>query len=121
MYQLNYHSKSKPGLGLNELDDILQKAITVNSAKNITGCLIYHNKSFVQILEGKKQDVLDVYDKIKADDRHNNINLLWKNRVEERFFPEWHMAYHRPNNQDLIQYINNLLLLSSLSDRSTGS
>lgn len=121
MYQLNYHSVSNPGLNSNDLDNILEKAIAVNSQKNITGCLIYHNNRFVQILEGEKKDVLQVYKKIKTDTRHQTVTLLWENPIDKRYFPEWNMAYHKPNSQNIIQFVNNLMLLSKLSDRSTSS
>ena len=121
MYQLNYHSKSTLGLELKDLDNILAKANSINLEKNITGCLIYHNKSFVQILEGNKNDVLQVFEKIKNDQRHHTITLLWENNVEDRFFTEWNMAYLRPNGESVKEYINNLLLLSMLSDKSKAS
>ncbi|GGW28695.1 hypothetical protein [Arenibacter certesii] len=37
MYQLNYHSISKPDLNFEDLDNILEKAISVNSEKNKDG------------------------------------------------------------------------------------
>ena len=121
MYQLNYHSISKLELSFEDLDNILAKAISVNSEKNITGCLIYHNNRFVQILEGEKKDVLNVYQKIKADKRHHTVTLLWENSIDNRYFPEWNMAFHQPNHTNIIEFVNNLLLLSKLSDRSTPS
>ncbi|TDU33728.1 FAD-dependent sensor of blue light [Gelidibacter sediminis] len=121
MYQLNYRSNAKLGLQLKDLDQILETAVAVNSARNITGCLIYHKGSFVQVLEGQKKDVLDIYENIKADDRHNDVTLLWENEVDDRFFPEWNMAYFRPKEKNLRQYIDNLILLSEISDRSSGS
>lgn len=121
MYQLNYHSKAIPGLRLVDLDTILEEAIAENLARHITGCLIYHNESFVQILEGSKKDVLEVYEKIKSDKRHYNVTLIWDNNVDTRFFQEWNMAYHRPDDKNLKQFVNNLLLLSQLSARTSGS
>ncbi|MCK0162027.1 BLUF domain-containing protein [Allomuricauda sp. F6463D] len=121
MYQLNYHSISQPELSHKELDNILETAIKVNSAKDITGCLIYHNNHFVQILEGNKNDVLEVFEKIQADDRHHTVTVLWENSIDKRYFPKWNMAYHQPNHDNIIQFVNNLLLLSELSDRSTSS
>lgn len=121
MYQLNYRSQARPGLQLEDLDAILETAVAVNLANDVTGCLIYHKGSFVQVLEGKKKNVLAIYDKIKADDRHNTVTLLWENDVDQRFFPEWNMAYLRPEEKNLQQYIDNLVLLSELSDKSSGS
>ncbi len=109
------------GLELKDLDDILEEAIAENSARNISGCLIYHDSSFVQILEGKKKDVLEVYEKIKTDKRHHSVTLLWENNVENRFFAEWNMAYYRPNDKNMKQFVNNLILLSELSDRPSSS
>ena len=121
MYQLNYRSIAKSDLEFKDLDDILEESIAENSARNISGCLIYHNNCFVQILEGKKKDVLELYEKIKADDRHHSVTLLWENNVENRFFAEWHMAYYKPNDKNMNEFVDNLILLSELSDRSSSS
>ncbi len=121
MYQLNYHSISRPGLGIEDLGNILEEAIAVNSALNISGCLIYHNNRFIQILEGKKKDVLHVYGKIKGDKRHHTVTLLWENRVERRFFEEWNMAFYRPEDGNVKNFVNNLLLLSEFSEKTSGS
>lgn len=121
MYQLNYHSISISGLGIGDLENILEEAISTNSAKNISGCLIYHNKRFVQILEGSKRDVLQVYKNIMADKRHHSVTLLWENDIENRFFEEWNMAFYRPDDEDLKRFVNNLVLLAEFSDKSSGS
>ncbi len=121
MYQLNYRSESITELEPKDVEDILAEANARNSAKNITGCLIYHNKSFVQILEGNKKDVLHIYEKIIEDKRHHSIKMLWENDVENRCFTEWNMAYHQPEDKNLKLYVNNLLLLSQLSNRSSAS
>ncbi|MFD2916073.1 BLUF domain-containing protein [Psychroserpens luteus] len=121
MYQLNYHSQSKSKLEIKDLERILEESTVRNKERNITGCLIYHNNSFVQILEGKKKDILDVYEKIKTDERHHNVILLYKNPIDKRCFTDWNMAYHQPNDQYIIQFVNNLLLLSQLSDKASNS
>ncbi|SDH86111.1 BLUF domain-containing protein [Winogradskyella thalassocola] len=121
MYQLNYHSIANSGLELDDLDNILETAIACNSENNISGCLIYHNGSFVQILEGLEKDVLNVFENISADKRHHSIKVLWEAPVTQRYFSEWSMAFYRPLDKDLQHYVNNLLILTELSDRSTGS
>ncbi len=121
MYQLNYHSVSRPGLGLEDLDQILEEAIAENSSRNISGCRIYHNNRFVQILEGKKKDVLKVYRKIRGDKRHHSVTLLWESDVESRYFDEWNMAFYSAGDEHVKQFINNLKLLSELSERTSGA
>lgn len=121
MYQLNYRSVAKPGLTLEELNKILETATTVNRDKNITGCLIYHNNSFVQILEGEEKDVKEIYEGIKKDDRHLNVTLMWENQVSKRFFEDWSMAYYNPQDKGIQQFVNNMLLLTEFSNKSSGS
>ncbi len=121
MFQLNYRSIAKPGLALKDLEDILEKANTNNPARNISGCLIYHDNSFVQILEGTKKDVLEVYKNITADKRHHSVTLLWENNVDHRFFEDWNMAYYKPDDKNMKQFVTNLILLAELSDRSSSS
>ncbi|MGY0393031.1 BLUF domain-containing protein [Bizionia sp. KMM 8389] len=121
LYQLNYYSKTEKEIDIATLNNILETAIAVNTTKNISGCLIYHNKSFVQILEGDKKTVQEIYKKIKADRRHHSVTVLWENIAQTRCFPNWSMAYHKPENENIKQYVNNLLLLSELSDTSSAS
>jgi|SRR5680860_607830 len=121
MYQLNYHSVSRPGLGLEDLEQILKEATTENSSRNISACLIYHNSRFVQILEGRKKDVLTVYRKIRGDKRYHSVTLLWESQVESRYFDEWNMAFFRPGDENVKQFVNNLKLLSALSERTSGA
>lgn len=121
MYQLSYRSTANPILNFEDLEAILAEAIARNSALNISGCLIYHNNSFVQILEGKKKDVLHVYGKIKTDARHQSISLLWDNKVEHRFFEEWHMAFYRPENKNEEKFVNDLLLFSKLTEKPSSA
>lgn len=121
MYQLNYRSMAIPGLELKNLENILETAIAVNSAHNISGCHIHHKDSFVQVLEGRKKDVIKIFESIITDERHHTVTVLWENDVDHRFFSEWNMAFYRPDDKNLQQYVNNLLLLAELSDKSSGS
>ena len=121
MYQLNYHSKASPHLDLKDLDAILEEATATNSIRDITGCLIYHNNFFVQILEGNKNDVLEVFEKIKTDKRHHSVTMLWESTVDKRYFSEWNMAYYRPEDDNNKQFVDNLILLTQLSERTTGA
>ncbi len=121
MYQLTYLSFAKPDLKLQDLDDILESATTANAVRNISGCLIYYKDSFVQILEGSQEDVLYIYKKIETDPRHHSVTMLWENEVDNKFFEEWNMAFYRPDNNNVKDFVNNLLILSKLSDKSSSS
>ncbi len=121
VYQLTYQSKSIGELDQDILNLILEEAITRNSKEQITGCLVYFNGSFIQILEGAKENVLSTYDKILKDKRHHLIDLLWENDSEKRFFEKWDMGFFSPESDNEILFVNNYKLLSSFADKSRGA
>ena len=121
IYQLTYQSKSIDTLDQNTLNLILNESISSNSKLKITGCLIFYNGHFTQILEGNKKDVLLVYDKILKDKRHHLIELLWENSSDKRYFEKWDMGFYSPEQGDEFLFINNYKLLSHFADKSIGS
>ncbi|UZO82273.1 BLUF domain-containing protein [Aquimarina sp. ERC-38] len=92
LYQLSYKSVAKPGITQADIDDILNSSYRNNGDRIVTGCLIYDFKEFFQILEGKKEDVLFIYQKIKEDSRHLDIKVLQQDLTEERYFTNFSMA-----------------------------
>ncbi|MBJ2174360.1 BLUF domain-containing protein [Aureibaculum sp. A20] len=120
MFQLTYVSKSKSAMNFTDLNNILERAKSKNSTLDITGCLVYHNSRFVQILEGEESEVLQLYEKIKADERHQDVTLLWENNAK-RYFGEWNMAFHNPNNDDVKQFVENLILFSDFAEKSSSA
>ncbi|NHN26004.1 BLUF domain-containing protein [Flavobacterium jejuense] len=121
IYQLTYKSKATSRIALDDLNVILERSNLNNSKSNITGCLVFYNDFFIQILEGSKEDVLQIYDKICADDRHHSIELLWQNTAEKRFFVDWNMGFYTPEQESEILFVNNYKLLSNFADKSMGS
>ncbi|WP_178988705.1 BLUF domain-containing protein [Winogradskyella schleiferi] len=121
MYQLTYRSKAISTLEIEDLDNILVRANEVNKINDITGCLIFLNGAFVQILEGGQKEVNTVFEKIKLDSRHHSVELLWENQYDKRHFSDWNMTYYRPNESAHTEYVNNLLLLSQFSEKFSGT
>lgn len=121
IYQLSYRSKATENSDLLQLDTILTDAVLANEKANISGCLIYHNGYFVQILEGSKNDVTTIYGKISKDIRHYNLNLLWEGAADKRYFEKWNMLYHKPSSEHIKIYLNNLHLLAQFSEKATAS
>lgn len=119
-FQLTYQSKAVSSLDESDLSAILEIAIKNNLTHDITGCLVYYNGNFVQILEGTKKDVYFIYNKIIEDKRHHFIELLWECKSEQRFFKDWNMGYYKPSTEDEKLFVSNYKLLSSLSEKSHG-
>jgi hypothetical protein len=77
-----------------DLDHILASARRRNVAEEITGMLLYYRGEFVQILEGEKKSVENIYDKfISPDLRHTALNKVHQNTISHRSFSEWSMGF----------------------------
>ncbi len=81
--QLIYSSAAVEAFTPAQLHGLLLSSRKNNEAKNISGILIYHDVSFLQVLEGEAQAVLNLFERIQQDLRHKNcaIILLKKNMV----------------------------------------
>ena len=94
IFQLGYASAATTPFDSNELFELLSKARTNNQALGVTGMLLYHEGSFIQILEGDQETVEALYAKISQDPRHSNALLLFRRTVEERSFGDWTMGFY---------------------------
>jgi hypothetical protein len=83
---------SKPfGFDASVLDDILTISRFNNRRDDITGTLICRADMYLQLIEGPDAAIQTTYQRIIADDRHLEINLLISRTVTERMFPKWAM------------------------------
>ena len=82
------------------LDEILKTARDNNHQRNITGMLLFHEGSFIQVLEGNAEEVEALYEMISQDPRHKDANVVLKTEVEERAFDQWSMGYKRASTID---------------------
>ena len=90
MYRIVYSSRPF-GFDASILSGLLIDSRENNEKNNITGSLICRSDIYLQMLEGPKKKVLEVFEKIKRDDRHLEVVVLSKGPVEERLFPNWAM------------------------------
>lgn len=93
LVRLLYVSKVVNGLGAHEIDALLQGARQHNAKVGITGLLAFNGEFFLQVLEGGRTAVNQLYQHITLDPRHEQLLLLQVSEIEERLFPEWNMAY----------------------------
>lgn len=115
MFCLIYRSVAKPSFKSSEVQKMLSGAREYNRKMGITGCLLYYNGEFIQYLEGNQIKVLGLFDKIKKDKRHTDIELISYGEREEREFEKWEMAYEDFfGENDQITYLK--LLVSSYFD-----
>ncbi|MEO1198240.1 MAG: BLUF domain-containing protein [Pseudomonadota bacterium] len=75
-----------------ELSRIVETARTFNSVNSLTGLLLYSDRYFMQLLEGDRGILTDLFANIHADDRHVKCELLSVGAIHCRTFADWDMA-----------------------------
>ncbi|MET3451269.1 BLUF domain-containing protein [Curtobacterium sp. 1544] len=95
LQSLVYMSSAAEPFDDDALEGVLEHARSRNTADGLTGLLVHRNGRFMQLLEGPYDAVLSTYQRILADDRHDDVRLLAEESIHTRRFPEWSMAYDR--------------------------
>lgn len=72
---------------------ILQTAQTWNAQHGITGVLCQGQGIFLQALEGERDTVTSLYQRIAADRRHQNVEMIHCENITERRYGQWAMAH----------------------------
>jgi hypothetical protein len=87
-----YASRSTKPLTADVLDSILRQSWENNPRLGITGMLCFTHDVFVQVLEGGRDEVCELYNSIVRDDRHVHVRLLAYEEIAERRFGNWTMG-----------------------------
>ena len=92
LVRLMYASRAVPAVDQDELLAILRKSKASNPAAGITGVLCFSEGIFLQVLEGGRSPVNRLYNRIVADPRHTDVELLAYDEIGERRFAGWSMG-----------------------------
>lgn len=76
MFSLIYRSVAKESFNGSDIYEMLSDAREFNAEHHITGCLQYHDRKFLQLLEGDKSLVIRLFNTIESDNRHHKITVL---------------------------------------------
>jgi Sensors of blue-light using FAD len=98
LHRLIYLSSAVGVLRADELDRILLRSKASNGGAGITGLLLFHEGSFLQMIEGPAAGVTSLMQKIRRDRRHTGIVLLQSGACTERIFPDSPLHYVAPRN-----------------------
>ena len=70
----------------------LEQSRKNNPALGITGLLCVSEDLFIQVIEGGRDEVCDLFNAIVRDQRHQQVRLLIYEEIEVRQFGNWTMA-----------------------------
>lgn len=76
-----------------EVARILTQSRRNNRPQDIGGVLVFAEGCFFQCLEGDAAAVDSLYQRLHADPRHSDVQLLLKRPIAERQFKLWAMKY----------------------------
>ncbi|MCF0048584.1 BLUF domain-containing protein [Dyadobacter sp. LJ53] len=96
-----------------ELKKIIEESRKNNASSNITGALLYCNGSIIQVLEGEKEVVSSLFEKIRRDQRHTQIIPLFQGSVQNRLFEKWAMGYSTLNTRNMQELREQFLFIDN--------
>ena len=100
-----YASRAVVPLQASALEGILAQSRKNNPRRGITGLLCLANGTFVQVIEGGRQEISRLLAKIVCDERNTDLEILSYEEISERRFGGWTMG------QANLSSINPALLL----------
>ena len=106
---ISYVSTARKGLLDSDIEDLMNYIKLRNDFLDITGILIYSEGNFFQILEGQKDVISLVFEKIKRDTRHYNIIKMLDKEINRKTFSEFNFSYtvisNRQSQEQLKQFL----------------
>ncbi|WP_370310290.1 BLUF domain-containing protein [Sphingobium abikonense] len=96
LHQIMYISSATGPVSAMQCAAIARDAEDRNRVDGVTGLLLFNSKRFLQVLEGPRDAVERIYQRVARDARHNAIVKLRDMPIEAREFGEWGMAYDDP-------------------------
>lgn len=107
LVRLLYASRAVSAVTTETIETILQQSRSTNPALGVTGILCHGGDVYMQVLEGGRVAVNELYNKIVRDPRHHEVLLLHYEEVSERRFAGWTMGQvnlSRVNPSTLLKY-----------------
>lgn len=93
MHQLLYVSHAAQDIPASDLDNILTLGRANNPALGLSGILIHVDGGFLQILEGARDTVMEMFGRIAKDPRHADPRVLVDRGIGCRAFPGWCLGF----------------------------
>ena len=91
-----YISEAKTKFSYSQLKSLEEEAENNNSKHGITGFLYYDHGRFLQYLEGREKELMELLRKIRLDTRHNILYTRVSIPLASVRFPGWNMQFLDP-------------------------
>jgi hypothetical protein len=99
LFNVVYCSRAAQGMDTAAVQQIIAKSQRNNPVRGITGMLVFGGGIFFQWLEGPKENILHLLERLRSDDRHSQLIMLTEiEEARERLFPHWDMELVEPGH-----------------------
>lgn len=93
LVRLLYASRARDPITNETIASIVSQSRKNNPETGVTGVLcVCHGGVFIQVLEGGRDEVNQLYSKVLHDSRHIDVTLLDYAEIAERRFSGWRMG-----------------------------
>ena len=110
MHRLIYTSVADIERDGASLHEETRKIVAISAKKNkkreLTGVLLLVNGTFIQVLEGKRENIEDAFETICCDLRHKQIKVIELEPAKGRLFANWDMAFVGSTNEPTQLHVN---------------
>ena len=89
--QLIYVSRASKALVGDDLQAVAAQSATDNAKRDVTGVLLCCGPHLMQLLEGEVAEIVALFEHIRRDPRHSEVELLICKNVNKRLCPDWGM------------------------------
>jgi hypothetical protein len=113
LVRLLYASRAAAPLTPSIVSSIMEQSRKNNPSQGITGILCFSDDLFIQVLEGGRDEVCELFNTIVRDDRHLNVRILTYEEIPERRFGGWTMGQvniNKVNSSLLLKYSEKAVL-----------
>jgi diguanylate cyclase (GGDEF)-like protein len=93
LFFLLYISQANTEMDEQSLMQIIKVSRENNQPVGLTGCLLYQDGYFMQLLEGRREDVLKLMERVSLDPRHKNVQIVAQGNEQRRLFVDWSMGF----------------------------
>jgi hypothetical protein len=101
MIRVTYLSQASEPLSADGLLGLLNQCHRNNTAKGLTGMLLFGNGTFLQSIEGEATVVDPLIERISKDPRHRDIKIVRRDEITERQYSDWSMGFERVTESTL--------------------
>jgi hypothetical protein len=92
LVRLLYASRAAAPLTATAMDLLMEQSRENNPRHGVTGLLCFSGDIFIQVLEGGRDAICELFNTIARDTRHHTVRILTYEEIAERRFGAWTMG-----------------------------